>query len=169
MVARFAGRLITVMARRTVPGDTAVIEGRIGEGVGVVAIVAGITALDMVRRFARCGAAVMTADAASLNLVMINPRDGRPVARYMTGFADVTGGDMVCIFAWCSAAIMTGNTVAGDAAVVKHGIGPAIDVVAILTGVAAWNVVVRFAIGDIAVMTVGAGALHLIMVYFRDR
>ena len=42
MVAGLTGRLTAVMAADTVAGDTAVVEGRAGEAVGVVAIVTGI-------------------------------------------------------------------------------------------------------------------------------
>ena len=48
MVTGFAGGLTAVVAGDTVAGDTAVIKDRIGKRVGVVAILTGITALDMI-------------------------------------------------------------------------------------------------------------------------
>ena len=42
MVTRFTGRLTAVMAADTVAGDTTVVEGRAGEAIGVVAVIAGI-------------------------------------------------------------------------------------------------------------------------------
>ncbi len=73
VIARFAGGIITVVAGDTVSGDTAVIECGTRKGIGVVAIVTGITALDMVRGFTRCSTAVMTADTAALNFGVIHP------------------------------------------------------------------------------------------------
>ena len=72
VIAWFTGRIVAVMAGNTVTGHTAVIESSSGEGIGIVAIVTGITALDMVGRFARRGAAVVTANATSLNFGVIH-------------------------------------------------------------------------------------------------
>ena len=72
VIARFTGRIVAVMAGNTVAGHTAVIERGTRKGVGVVAIVTGIAALDMVGRFARRGAAVVTANATSLNFGVIH-------------------------------------------------------------------------------------------------
>ena len=129
------------------------IEDGIGEITGVMTILTGIAALDMVGRFTRRGGAVVTADTGALNLIVINLCDGRPIARYMAGFTDVAGGDVIAIFTRCRAAIMTGDTVTGDATVIKDRIGPAVYIVAILTGITAWNMVGRFAGGCRAVMT----------------
>ena len=48
VVTRFTRRIVAVVARNTVTRYTAVIEGRVGERVGVVAILTGIAALYMV-------------------------------------------------------------------------------------------------------------------------
>ena len=72
MVTRFTGRIVAVVARNTVTGHTTVIESGPSKGIGVVAIVTGIAALDMVGRFTRCGAAVVTANATSLNFGVIH-------------------------------------------------------------------------------------------------
>ena len=141
------------MAGSTVPRHAAMIKGRISKRAGVVAILASIAALDMIRCFARCRAAVMTADAGALNLIVINLCDGGPVTRYVAGFTDITGGDVVAIFTRCCAAIMTGDTITGNAAVIKDRIGPAVYIVAILTGITARNMVGRFAGGNTAVVT----------------
>ncbi len=129
------------------------VEGGIGEVAGIVTVLTGITALDMIGRFARCCGAVMTADTGALNLIVINLCDGRPIARYMAGFTDITGGDVVAIFTRCRAAIMTGNTITGNAAVIKDRIGPAVYIVTILTSITARNMVGWFAGGCRAVMT----------------
>ncbi len=71
VVTRFTGRIVTVMAGDTVAGHTAVIERGTRKRISVVAVVTGIAALDMVGRFTRCGAAVMTADTAALNFGVV--------------------------------------------------------------------------------------------------
>ena len=48
MVARFTGGLITIMTRCTIARYATVIESRVGERAGVVAILTGIAALDMI-------------------------------------------------------------------------------------------------------------------------
>ena len=72
MVTRFTGRIVAVVAGDTVARYTTVIERGTRKGIGIVAIVTGIAALDMVRRFTRCSAAVVTANATSLNFRMIH-------------------------------------------------------------------------------------------------
>ncbi len=72
VVTRFTGRIVTVMAGDTVAGHTAVIERGTRKGIGVVAIVTGIAALNMVGRFTWCSAAVVTANTAALNFSVIH-------------------------------------------------------------------------------------------------
>ncbi len=72
MVTRFTGRIVAVVAGDTVTRYTAVIERGPRKGIGVVAIVTGITALNMIGRFTRCSAAVMTANAGALNFGVIH-------------------------------------------------------------------------------------------------
>ena len=72
VVTRFTGRIVAVVARNTITGDTAVIKRGTRKGIGVVAIVTGIAALDVIGRFTRCGAAVVTANATSLNFGVIH-------------------------------------------------------------------------------------------------
>ena len=141
------------MAGSTVPRHAAMIKGRISKRAGVVAILASIAALDMIRCFARCRVAVVTADTGALNLIVVNLCDRRPVTRYVAGFTDITGGDVVAAFTRCGAAIVAGDTVTGDAAMIKDRIGPAVYIVAILTGITAWNMIGRFTCGDTAVVT----------------
>ena len=61
------------MAAGTTSGYAAVIESGPCETIGVMAVVAGITALDMVSGFARCRIAVMATDTTALNFGMIHP------------------------------------------------------------------------------------------------
>ena len=74
VIAWFTGGIVTVMAGNTVPGHTAVIERGPSKRIGIVAIVTGIAALDMVRRFTRCHAAVMARNTGALNFSMVYPR-----------------------------------------------------------------------------------------------
>ena len=62
VIARFASRLGAVMAGRTAAGgDSAVIEDSGTPGIGGMAVIAEVIALDMVGRFTRCNLVVMTA------------------------------------------------------------------------------------------------------------
>ena len=145
------------------------IEDGIGEITGVMTILTGIAALDMVGRFTRRGGAVVTADTGALNLIVINLCDGRPIARYMAGFTDVAGGDVIAIFTRCRAAIMTGDTVAGDATMIEGGIGKIGGVVAVLTGIAALDMIGRFTRCGGAVVTADATALNFGVIHLTDR
>ncbi|PLX60135.1 MAG: hypothetical protein C0630_16555 [Sedimenticola selenatireducens] len=65
----------------------------------------------------------------------------------MAGLAAVIGGDMVGRLAGRRHAVMTAAAVAGHAGVIEHRAGPAVGDVAVITLVAAGNVVVALAHG----------------------
>ena len=72
MAGALAGCGGAVMAAGAVSGDTRVIEGRPGPGVGGMAIVAGIGALNVVCRFAGGYGAVVAAEAGADHVGMID-------------------------------------------------------------------------------------------------
>jgi len=168
VVAWLAGGLTAVMTADAAAGDTAVIKDRISKAVGIVAIVAGITALDMVGRLAGCCITVMAADTATLNFSMIHPDNRCPATWGVAGFAEVGAGYMVARFAGGRCAVMAADAVTGDTAVVEGGTSEAISVVAIVTGIATWWVVGRFARRNATVMTTDTAALNFSMIHPDD-
>ena len=117
------------------------IEGGIGKISGVVAILTGIAALDMVGGFTRCSGAVVAADATALNFGVIHLTDRVPVTRCMAGFTDITGVDVVGGFTRCIGAVMATDAVTGDAAVIKSRTREGAGIVAVLTGITALDMV----------------------------
>jgi len=83
------------MTADAVSTDTTVVECGIGEAIGVVTVVAGIAALNMVRRFTRRCAAVMAADAGTLHFSVVDLGNNLPARWCMTGFTQIGGGNVV--------------------------------------------------------------------------
>jgi len=73
VITGFPGGLTSVMAADAVTGNTAVVEGRAGEAVGVVAILTVVRTLRVISCFTQRDGAVMAANAGTLHLSMVDP------------------------------------------------------------------------------------------------
>ena len=94
MITRFARGKAAVVATETVGGDGGVIHRGRGPGIGAVAAVTLGGGGDMVARFTRGSAAVMTTAAGTLHLGVVHGAHRRPRCRcrIMTGVAAVATG-----------------------------------------------------------------------------
>ena len=79
---------------------------------------------------------------------MINPYHRRPRRRAMAILTQVVGLDMLTVFAGSGRAIVATRATAGHGGMIKYRRRPGITGVAVITGVAAGNVVGRLAGGD---------------------
>ena len=131
-----AGRSIAIVARRTGTDDLRVID-RIGRhpGIRFVAILTDIRCLDVSRGFAGCIRAIVTVDAITRNVDVIEIR-GDPRRRRVAILAVVTAGYVCRCLAGGDGAIVAG-TACTDNLVVIHAVGGSEYVrrVAILTDI----------------------------------
>ena len=163
-----ADRRRAVMTGHTAAGHSAVIEHRAGPAIGGMAVITGVAAGNMVRRLAGRRVAVMAAEAGPQHIGMIDANDWRKQVSAVTVLAHIGRVDVTVVLADRRRAVMTGHTAAGHSAVIEHRAGPAIGGMAVITGVAAGNVVRRLAGRRVAVMTAEAGPQHIGMIDAND-
>lgn len=87
----------------------------------------------------------------------------------MAVFTDIGRIDMIDILAAGGAAVVAAETVSGDVGMIESGRGPGCRYMAIATLIVAQNVVHRLASGLHAIVTTGATAHYLSVIYARDR
>ena len=119
---------------------------------GSVAVVAGITAGDMVTVFTLCNAAVVAGETAANNIGVVDADNRFPARIPVTVFTLGIGADMPGVFTRGSRSIMAAGAIARDLAMVKVGRFPGIGCMAIVTGIAAGDVVAVFTLRDAAVV-----------------
>lgn len=169
MLRMLAGCNTAVVAAAAGAGhNIRMIEYRGKPGISCVAIVAVVTAGNMISWFAVGNAAVVTGAARANNLRMVDPEDWFPSRCTMTIFADVSRVDVVRPLAFGDAPVVAAETVAAKTVVVKIGGDPRCRVVAILTIIAAGDVLRRFAGCHVAVVATAATADGLKMVDAPD-
>ena len=144
------------------------IEYRGKPGISCMAIVTAVAAGNMISWFAVGNAAVVTGAARANNLRMVDPEYWFPSRCTMTIFADVSRVDVVRPLAFGDAPVVAAETVAAKTVVVKIGGDPRCRVVAILTIIAAGDVLRRFAGCHVAVVATAATADRLKMVDAPD-
>jgi len=118
-----------------------VVEHRRGKGRGVVAVVTGIGAGDVVGRLAGCRAAVVAAEAGAQHVGMIDPDCRHEAGRAVAVLARAGGLDMRAVLAGCRSTVVARRTVAAHTAVVEHRRGEGAGVVAVIAGVGTGNVI----------------------------
>jgi len=91
MVATFTRRRGAIMTADTIPGYIAVIKCCSGPAAGVMTVIAGIAAGDMVGRFARGCGAVVTGCTTAQHITVVHPRHRRPTAGPVTILTGIGG------------------------------------------------------------------------------
>jgi len=156
-----AGRVRTVMAAHTVPGDVDVIEIRRQPADGAVAVIAVIAAGNMVLAFAGGDVAVVAGPATTEDLGMVDDHDRRKHVRVMAVFAHIRRLHVCRILTRRLRAVVTVDAVRGDGRMVERRRQPACGAMTVVAGVTTGNMCGQFADGDDTVMAGAAGAEHL--------
>ena len=159
-----AGRGRAIVAGHAVAADTRVIKYRTLEAGGVMAIVTGIAAGDMIGRFAGRRAAIMTAETGALHFSMIDSGCRLPQICAVTRLTATAGVDMRIALAGRRCPVVTGYAVTAYATMVECRSRPGGRIVAIAADIATGNVVRRFAGRRGAIVATEAGALHFSMI-----
>jgi len=147
------GRVDAVVAAEAVVRNVDVVEVRRCPGDGCVAVIAVVATRDVRRVFPGRDDTIVTRKAAAEHLRMVHDVDRRPNHVAMTVFANVRGQDVHWSLAGGFHAIVTTDAVAGDVDVVEVCGGPGDGRMAVVTIVAARDVIERFASRDRTVMT----------------
>ena len=138
----------------------------------VIRVVAAVTLIggrDVVRRLARRAVIIVAAYAGSQRLVMIHAEQWRPGKRPVTGLASVGSRDMVWWLAGGDGSVMAGYTTINDAAMVKHRRHPRRGAMAIVTFIAAGQMLRRLARGHGSVVATVAGTDYLGVIHSNHR
>lgn len=174
VVRQFTRGADAVMAGNTAANDIIVIHCRRrhrlpGHRPRLMTGLAFIAGTEMGGGFAAGPYRIMTADAGSQHLVMIDVgrqyRRPGPGFLFMTGFAGFAGGKMSAGFAGRVIAVMTDDTVVNDGAMINIGIDPGYGV---MTGIAFFrsgNMAHFLAAGNNVIMTTAATANGLVVVH----
>ena len=97
------------------------IEGRGTPVAGIMAVIALITAINVVDVLANGYATIMATDTATQYLAMVNSTDRRPPTGAVTVFTHIAGLNVTGILTRGFSAIMTADTVSSDATMIKSG------------------------------------------------
>jgi hypothetical protein len=154
-----------VMTADAIPGDTHVVKVGRQPGIGCVAIIAGILACDVICGLASGGHAIVATGAGAPHFEMIHLGGGNPKGRAVTGLTVTGAADVTGVFAGCLYAVMTALAITCDSGMVKIRRGPGICRMTVVTRVLAGDVVGILARGNDAIVTTGAGTLHLKMIH----
>ena len=125
-----------------------------------MAIIAGITTLDMVRGFSQDKSAVMATGAGAQYRRMINPRHAREVVGVVAILTGIEAVDVNNRLAHGDIAIVTAGTVPSDARMIKYRAREGIGIVTIVTGIAALDMASVFARRNRTIVTARASTLH---------
>ena len=149
--------IVTIAARSC---DILVIKGCARKGIGVVAIVAGITALNMARIFSGSNGAIVATGASPQHRAVVHTGDRCPCDRVMAVLASIECLNMRRRFSGRNRTIVTACAIAGHARVIKHRARKGVGVVTIVAGITALNVTRIFSGSHGAIVATGASALH---------
>ncbi|VAW77569.1 hypothetical protein MNBD_GAMMA13-1817 [hydrothermal vent metagenome] len=148
---------------------TIMVEYGRGPAVGGMTIVTGIAAGNMIRRFAQRNAAVVAGETAAEYGGMIHLGHRRPAGWTVTVLTQIVGLDVRAVFARRRGAVMTTGTVTADGTVIERRRGPTVGGMTIVTGIAAGNMIRRFAQRNAAVVAGETAAEYGRMVHFGHR
>ena len=141
------------MTAEAATGHIGVIEYCTGPGVGVMTVITGIAAGDMIRCLTHCRSAVVAAGTGTYHTDVVNTGYRLPGPGTMAVLAHVGCRNMRNALARRCRAVVTAETVAGHTAVIEDSTGPGVGVMAVVTGIAAGDMVRRLTHGRGAVMT----------------
>ncbi len=148
----FSGCVGTVMATDTVARDIDVVKRRRSEAICCMAIIAIVTADNMVWRFADRNRVVMTGCTAADHLRVID-RHGRLKDRGTVAIlANIGNQNVVLLLADRIRSIVTANAIASDGCVIENRGHERLSRMAIIAVIATRNMVRVFADGNCAVM-----------------
>ena len=134
-------RVSAVMAARTTSGNRTVINPDITPVRGDMTVITGVTAGNMCRMLTGRRRTVVAATAGTDHRRMIHTTDHAKAAGHVAIFTSIRTVDVLRVLAGGFYAIVATCAAAGDTAVIKPCPLPAVGVVAIVTGIAALNVV----------------------------
>ena len=137
MRRRFAGRLDAVVATAAIVDDTDMVKVRGTPGIGGVAVVTSIAAIDMGRMLTRCDHAVVTGIAGSHHLRVIYRIYRHPYIGVVAVLADVAGLDVGRVLALRLCTVMAAEAVSDNIYMVEVSRNPASRCVTIIAGVTA--------------------------------
>ncbi len=153
MCLTFARSVSAVVTTEAIVHDIDMVEVGRQPGDRSVAVVAVVAAVYVSRVLAACCDAVMAGAAGTYHLRVVNRKDRRPDVRCMAVFADVAGLHVRRAFAGGIRAVMAAHAVPCDIHVIEIRRQPASGRVAVVTVIAAGDVVRVFAACRDAVVT----------------
>ena len=134
-----------------------------------MAIIAGITALDMAGVFSRRNRSIVTAGATAHHRYVVNPGYHCEIVGVMAILAGIQCTNMGSGFSKGYAPIVTTGAVPTDTGVIKYCARKTVCVMAVVTGVTTLNMARPFTGRSAAVMATGAAAKNRVVINSGDR
>lgn len=126
----FADCIYSVVAARAIGCNVCMIKIGWCPGNGGVAVITSIAACNVIWVLTRCDGAVVTTEAGSNDVGMINQSCRNPGHNRVTIFAGVGSSNVGRVFTGCVSPVVATDTVVCDTFVIKHGDVPSEIVVA---------------------------------------